>query len=146
MHRTPTASGGGRLLDLYISTDDAARRYVCNTLRTSQDTRPRPRRRYPERDTLLSERSLFGIILSETARYMSGTMQYRVFVQLVGDTCYDMAARQYNMPKVFRRLRQVLPRAATAFGRTSGQRAFVHIQRHLSSRMIIEPFAQPHAL
>ena len=135
VHKATSAIDGGRLLDLCISTEDGARRYVCNSLQTCQDQRPRPRRRYPDKDTLLAERSLYGIVLSETARYCGGTMQYRVFTKLVGDTCYDMHVRGYNMRKVFQRLRRVAQRAAAAYGRTSGQRVYVHILRHLDFRL-----------
>ena len=56
----PPKHGPGRLLDLYITTDDKRCWYRTNAVTTAQDTRPRAGLRFPAVDTLLADRSKYG--------------------------------------------------------------------------------------
>ena len=67
------------MLDLYIQTYDGLCEYVCNAITNAQDTRPRGSLRYPAADSLLSDRSRYGVVTAEATRYMRLSMRWRVF-------------------------------------------------------------------
>ena len=134
VERAPSRAGG-RLLDLFITTDPVHARYVCNTISEGQDVRPRPRIRFPDIDTLLSTRSRYGIVLSESTRYQRGSMQWRAYTLLCGDMMYDMHRRGYSMDVVYRKMRQATAIAAARYGFPRGNATYIAACQRLHQRI-----------
>lgn len=125
------------MLDLYIDTDDRTARYTCSAIRQHQDSRPKRSLRYPDNNTLLSDRSKYGIIPAETVRFQRNTMHWRDYAGLCGDMLHDMEVRAYSYGKVTRRARKAAKAAATYYGHSQGR----HILR-LATRIKRQRFRE----
>ena len=130
VHRTEEQHGGGRLLDLYITTDDRLRCFVTAAIHPSQDTRPKGRRRYPDNGTLLSHRSKYGIVNAETVRFQRTTMRRAPYMRLCGAMVYDMLARGYRRKHVFRRIHSSLAQGAHHYGSVNGRHLVAQVKQY----------------
>lgn len=126
--------GPGRLLDLYITTDDKCCRYRSNAITTDQDTRPRAGMRFPAVDTLLADRSKYGIVTAEAVRYQRGSMQEHRFVQLMADMVSDMAQRGYDMHKVANKTSGAVAQGSLAY-RGGGARLTREVWRQVADKL-----------
>ena len=124
----PPKHGPGRLLDLYITTDDKRCWYRTNAVTTAQDTRPRAGLRFPAVDTLLADRSKYGIVTAEAVRYQRCSTQEHMFVRLVADMVMDMRRRGYNMDKVATKARAAVAQGSLAY-RGAGRRLIREVWR-----------------
>ena len=71
--------------------------------------------RYPAVDTLLADRSKYGIVNAEAVRYQRTSMQEHTYVRLVADMVSDMARRGYNMHKVASNMHAAVARGSLAY-------------------------------
>jgi hypothetical protein len=137
MHKKNSVHGsGGRMLDLYIDTDDRTARYTCHAIRQHQDSRPRQGLKYPDSSTLLSDRSKYGIIAAETVRFRRTTMRWQDYAGLCGDMLHDMTLRGYNQGKMMKRARKAAAIAATFYGQTTGQRIMQETVHVMEQRLV----------
>lgn len=127
--RKPAHSPGGRLLDLFIHTDDNSCTYVCNAITESQDNRPKRDPKYPTNDTLLADRSKYGIVLGEGTRFRRLCTQWSVYTELCGDMMYAMYRHGYDMCKVRRMLRRTTATTMFHYNKTTGDSYHAALRR-----------------
>lgn len=136
IEQEPMHAGGGRMLDLYITTNDRTCSYVCNAISQRRDTRHTARlARYPDASTLLADRSLYGIVTAEMTRYRRLSMQFSAYTELVGDMMYNMHKRGYDMQRVTRQVQRVARRDPETYGDISGKLTLLRATRWMQRRL-----------
>ena len=84
--------------------------------------------RFPAVDTLLADRSKYGIVTAEAVRYQRCSTQEHMFVRLVADMVMDMRRRGYNMDKVATKARAAVAQGSLAY-RGAGRRLIREVWR-----------------
>ena len=118
--RRPAHGKGGRFLDTFIHCDDKTCTYRVNAITERQDTRPRRKPKYPTNDTLLADKSKYGIILGEGTRFRRLCMDWSTFTEQCADMVDAMHQHGYDMAKVKRKLRVIAQLARQNYDKRAG--------------------------
>lgn len=121
---------GMRYLDLYMTTQGPHRAHISNVINRRQDQRtllyPNVIK-YPHNETLLSDRSKYGIVHGELHRYQTKSMEWSAFVKLGGDMVKEMRRQGYDEGKIRRAARRYIKTHLPIYGDHTGGHTYREI-------------------
>ena len=83
--------------------------------------------KYPHNETLLSDRSKYGIVHGELHRYQTKSMEWSAFVKLGGDMVKEMRRQGYDEGKIRRAARRYIRTHLPIYGDHTGGHTYREI-------------------